>query len=141
MGNSSVWLNFHENIKNKLHHNSSEDHLEISNTAKFAKQRSRNIVKFGRNRPASFVCILYYDQKVAPLLSRKWCKFSCVIQKYRYVRGQYFFRTLQHFATKLCNITKFKMLFLAIVIYLFVHLALAKFQQTKTKPWLERCTR
>jgi hypothetical protein len=39
------------------------------------------------------------------------------IQNLRTLHG-YIFRTLQHFATKLCKFTYFSMLFLAVVIYL-----------------------
>ncbi len=60
---------------------------------------------------------LYYVQKFAPLLSRKWCKLLHAIQKYTNLRNLkcYIFLILTHFATKLCNFTKFKMLFLAVV--------------------------
>ena len=69
-------------------------------------------------------------QKFAPLSAQKWCKFLRVIQKYTKIREilqGYIFRILQHFATKLCNFTNYKMLFLAVVMD-FVLLALIKIQ-------------
>ena len=51
-------------------------------------------------------------------LSKFSYQFTHVIQKYTNLptlKG-YIFHILQHFATKLCNITNFKMLLLAVVI-------------------------
>ena len=63
--------------------------------------------------------LLYHVQKFAPLLSRKWCKLLHAIQKYtKFSKFEVLYFphfSLQHFATKLCNFTNFRMLFLAVV--------------------------
>jgi hypothetical protein len=69
---------------------------------------------------ANFVCIIF-----APHLGRKWCIFPCIIQnntKFANFVGLYIFLILQQFATNLCNVTNFKMLFLAVLMD-FVFLA------------------
>ena len=74
-----------------------------------------------------FCMLLYYMQKFAPLLSRKWCKLQHANKSIQNLLSLkcYIFRILQHFATKLCNFTNFRMLFLAVVID-FVLLAQVK---------------
>ena len=55
MDNSSVWPNFHQNMKNKIHHNSWKEHIKNSKIAKFG----REMLKDAENMASQILPILY----------------------------------------------------------------------------------
>ena len=73
------------------------------------------------NFPAKFALFytinLYYARENVPLSAQMWCIFPRVYKLTQNLQTSqgYIFRILQHFAAKLCNLTNFNMLFLAVV--------------------------
>ncbi len=117
MDDSSYRLNFDLAIdrKNKIHHYSyRKSILKLvklqSLVAKCCKIRKIQPCKF-----REFSILLYYVQKFAPLLSRKWCKFLHVIQEYTKFCKIWSAIFSAFYNISRPNFTNFKTLFLAVV--------------------------
>jgi hypothetical protein len=81
----------------------------------------RNVVKCGKYSLAKFANFVYFCIACAGNCYHIWAEsgsnFRTQYKSIQNLQG-YIFRISQHFATKLCNFTRFSMLFLAVVIYL-----------------------
>ena len=111
IGNSSVGLNFNLNMKNKIHH-----YTAAKRILKLVKLKVwlQNVVKCGKCSLGKFANFMHF------------CISSRNLHPLRRKTSQnYIFRTLHHFATKLCYITNFNMFILAVGID-FVHVARIK---------------
>ena len=113
MDDSSYRLNSDLGKKNEIHHYSWKEHLKISKIAKFGREMLQN----AENIALQISQILYtfvLRAEVCTTFEPKVVQISARNTKIQNLQG-YIFRVLQHFTTKLCNFTNFKMLFLAVV--------------------------
>ena len=102
MDNLHNRLNFDRGLKNKIFHHSLRGHLKITKTARFGYEMLLNT----ENRAPRSLHDLYFFilRAEVTIFTTKIVTISRTIQTY-----------ILHFATKLCNYTTFKMLFLAAV--------------------------
>ena len=104
IGDSSVQLlNFDSDMKNKIHHNSSE-------------RPSRNVVKYGTKYSLRNFQILYVNAESAANFRTQY-KF---IQNFQISRG-YVVRILHYFGTKFSSFYNFEMLFPLMVMEFLLH--------------------
>ena len=81
MDNSSVWLNFYQNMKNKIHHPSWKEHIKNSKSAKFGREMMKNAENIAlQNLPFLYTFVL--QAEICTTLTPKVVRIPLVIQKY-----------------------------------------------------------